>query len=184
MTTRSNLSLIALIAACCLPAGCGTGAGTGSDVLQAGAAAVTITPLVEPFEDLDGNGIRDAGEPFTDLDGDGKFDPVWIAGFGSQRAALGVHDDLYARVLVLVQGDVHIGIVALDWVGLLRDQALAIGQAARRAGVVLDKLIVSCTHNHEGPDSMGLWGPLGVSGRDDEYMARAREQVVEALAEA
>ena len=28
----------------------------------------------EPFEDLDGNGVRDGGEPFTDLDGDARYD--------------------------------------------------------------------------------------------------------------
>jgi hypothetical protein len=184
MMIRFGCPVPTILIAAWLLAGCGTGAGPVSGVLQAGAAAVVITPVVEPFEDLDGDGQWEDGEPFSDLDQDKRFDPVWIAGFGSQRPALGVHDDLYARALILVQGDVRIGIVTLDWVGLMRDQALEIGRAARRAGVVLDKLIVSCTHNHEGPDSMGLWGPLGVSGRDDDYLDWAREQVVAALSRA
>jgi len=167
-----------------LLAGCGPGGEPASGILQAGAAAVAITPIVEPFEDLDGNGHWDEGEPFSDLDADGGFSPVWIAGFGSERAALGVHDDLYARALILVQGDVRIGIVTLDWVGIMRDQALEIGRSARQAGVILDRLIVTCTHNHEGPDSIGLWGPLGESGRDDDYMDWARAQTVLALSEA
>lgn len=49
------------------------------------------TPTREPFEDLNGNGVLDAGEPFTDLNGNG----VWDAGvqefFGQLRFVLASH---------------------------------------------------------------------------------------------
>ena len=46
----------------------------GDGKLYVGAAVRDVTPLVEPFVDVNGNGYYDAGEPFTDLDGDGKFE--------------------------------------------------------------------------------------------------------------
>lgn len=37
----------------------------------------------EPFDDLDGNGTRDAGEPFTDVNGNGVWDAdMGLAGLG------------------------------------------------------------------------------------------------------
>src|SRR5262245_23583927 len=60
-----------------------------SGPLQAAVAIRDVTPLVEPFEDRNGNRRRDADEPFTDRNGNGRFDPVWLGGFGSGRMALG-----------------------------------------------------------------------------------------------
>jgi hypothetical protein len=164
-----------------LPPGC---APEEDNRLKAGAARMVITPTVEPFEDLNDNRSWDEGEPYTDLNGDGKWTPVWLGGFGSNRPALGVHDDLWARVLVLEKGGTRIGIASLDWVGLMHDHCLQFADAAEEAGLELDQLIVSSTHDHEAPDTMGMWGPEEKSGRDDEYVAWAREQTVLALEEA
>jgi hypothetical protein len=164
-----------------LVAGCSTEETT---LLKVGAAAVVITPTVEPIEDLNGNNRWDEGEPYEDLNGDGEYTPVWIGGFGSNRPALGVHDDLWARVLVLEKGDERIGIASLDWVGLMHDHCLQFADAAEEAGLDLDQLIVSSTHDHEAPDTMGLWGPEETTGRDDDYIAWAREQTVSALEDA
>jgi hypothetical protein len=45
-------------------------------------------------------------------------------------------------------------------------------------------LIISNTHDHEAPDTMGLWGEYPGTGRNDEYIAWAGEQTVLALEEA
>lgn len=164
-----------------LVAGC---AAEEADPLKAGAAAVVITPTVEPFEDLNGDRNWDEGEPYTDLNGDGEWTPVWMGGFGSERPALGVHDDLWARVLVLEKGETRIGIASLDWVGLMHDHNLQFIDAAEEAGLGFDQLIISNTHDHEAPDTMGLWGEYPNTGRDDEYIAWAGEQTVLALEEA
>jgi hypothetical protein len=87
-------------------------------------------------------------------------------------------------VLVLQKGDTRIGIASLDWVGLMHDHCLQFVDSAEQAGLDLDQLIVSNTHDHEAPDTMGLWGPTGASGRDEEYITWAREQTVLALEEA
>lgn len=149
--------------------------------LSVGVHAVDITPGVETFEDLDDNGRWDPGEPLQDLDGDGEHDEVWIAGFSMGRPARGVHDPLWARALAFEQGDLQVAIVALDLVGFFHDDVLAVRARVRERGLLLDHLAVVSTHNHEGPDAMGIWGPdLSQSGRDPEYL----ERVVDAAAEA
>ncbi len=168
-------------------------------VTYAGAALLDITPTIrETFDDLDGDhtfqGCLDDpdgsvcdGEPFDDVDGDGWFDATWIGGFGPLRPATSVHDPIYARALVLARDGEYIAFVTLDFVGLgspriheARDRLVA------TEGFDPDRLIVSSSHNHQGPDTMGLWGnPYNfvdpVSGIDPEYqdaIPDAIEQVV------
>src|SRR5262249_17287079 len=46
-------------------------------------------------------------------------------------------------------------------------------------------VLVSCTHNHEGPDTLGLWGPGPfASGIDPAYLKRAEEQAARAVKDA
>ena len=46
----------------------------------------------------------------------------------------------------------------------------------------LDYLMIHATHNHEGPDTQGLWGPsLFKSGVDDEYMGQLKQNFLNAL---
>jgi hypothetical protein len=104
--------------------------------------------------------------------------PVYIAGFGFDRIATGVHDPLMARAVVIEHDHQRIGFLSVDVVGLFRDQVLAIRK--RLPGI--HYLLVSSTHNHEGPDTLGLWGPLPVvSGVDPAYMQRLEDQCVRAV---
>ena len=156
--------------------------------LMAGAAKITVTPTIEPFEDLDDDDNWDEGEPFTDLDGNQTFTPVYMAGYGGMGAnnhAHGVLDDTYARVLVLQKGELRIGIASLDAVGVLNEDVIQIRTAARAAGAALDHLIVTSDHIHSGPDTMGLWGrSMTSSGRDPNYIRYIAGRTAEALAEA
>lgn len=149
-------------------------------MLRAGAQAVVLPVRIEPFADENGNGSYDPGETFDDIDQDGTWTPVWIAGFGSGRSALEVHDQPEARILYLEDQSTRLAIVSVDWVGFLNDDYLALRQAVWDAGLALDGLIVSATHNHEGPDTVGIWGQpeKGKSGVDPRYMARSREAIV------
>lgn len=82
--------------------------------------------------------------------------PVYLAGFGQNRPATGVHDDLEKTR------------------GLL---------ASRLSRPVY--LLVASTHNHQGPDTLGLWGPSPLqSGVDPAYLEVVRERAAEAAAEA
>src|SRR5580658_6270497 len=68
---------------------------TGDGMLYVGVAKQDITPVVDPFTDLNGNGIWDPGEPYQDLDGTGMFEAYWIAGYGNGREAYDVHDQVW-----------------------------------------------------------------------------------------
>ena len=177
----------------------------GDGVLYAGAAARTITPTCfESWEDLDSNGSYDRNsESFFDCgcdrlcpgddgytsadtgEGDGVFQAVYMAGFGMNRPVRGVHDDLWARAVAIRQGDLTFAVVSVDLVGVFYDDILLIREAAAAAGVDVDHIVLSSTHNHEGPDSLGQWGKqLGQTGYDPVYMQNVRDTVVAAVAEA
>lgn len=106
--------------------------------------------------------------------------PVWLAGFSQNRAATGIHDDLWAVACVLDDGDTRIGIVGLDAIGFFHDDVIAVRRACRPEWK-LDYAIVCAMHNHSTPDLMGLWGPNPLrSGVDERY----RRQVISAAAQA
>jgi hypothetical protein len=130
-----------------------------SPTLQAGFAKRAITPAI---------GAR----------------PVYMAGFDNDRRATGVHDDLWARAFAVGDGRKRVVIVSVDLIGVFHDDVLVAREAlARRAPGA--ELVVASTHNHEGPDTMGLWGKGRFSsGVDPDYLARVRDGIVEAAAEA
>ena len=163
----------------------GPGCREAAGPLLVGAAKRVITPLVEPWTDTNGNGQWDRGEPFEDLNGNDRFDPVYVAGFGMNRVATEIHDDIWVRAISLRRGDTALAVVAVDLVGYFHDEVVQVRQALRDAGAEHDQVVIASTHNHEGPDTMGIWGPgLTTTGVDPEYMARVRAAIVEAVLEA
>ena len=111
--------------------------------------------------------------------------PVWLAGFGCGRGAISVHDDLEARAIVLDDGHKRIGIVALDLIGLFYDDVERIREAADVAGLHFDLLIIACTHNHNGPDTLGIWGRNHFTrGVEDTYVDFVGSQALAALRQA
>lgn len=102
--------------------------------------------------------------------------PVWLAGYGPGRRATGVHDPLMARCLVLGDGGDRIALVSVDLIGL---QYPAVMQIRKELGD-FKYVLVSSTHNHEGPDVVGIWGRGFLSrGVDDDYVASVVTKVVD-----
>jgi len=107
----------------------------------------------------------------------------WMAGYDFLRRSSGVHDGLYARALVIKQGEEKLALVALDLVGLNRPDVMDIKALIK--GFRPDQVLIHCTHVHAGPDTMGLWGlPPFYSGRDEEYMEKVAAGVKRAVEEA
>lgn len=122
-----------------------------------------------------------AGFAESDITPDLKAKPVYIAGFGKNRKATGVHDPLKARAIVLAHGKVKIAIVSVDLVGLFHASV----ERVRKKLPGFNYVLVSSTHNHEGPDTLGLWGPGAFSsGVDPAYLGRVEEQIVAAVRQA
>lgn len=95
-----------------------------STSLKAGAGAVVITPSL--------------GVP--------------MAGYYHRRGASGVHDDLFAKAIVLQDGDTIAALVSLDLISTRRGFV----EAARtliseRAGIPERHVMISATHAHTGP---------------------------------
>ena len=102
---------------------------------------------------------------------------VYLAGFGLSRAATGVRDALKARAVALSDGKTRLAFVSADVVGLF----LPTVEAIRAKVPGCDYLAVCATHNHDGPDTMGLWGPNPLtSGQDAAYMAKLEAACAEA----
>ncbi len=204
MSLRSLLAL-SLLSGC--PADRGTSGPLGIPLAQdgqvyAGAAAIDLTPTItETFTDVNDDGYFDgclddpaaAGEgcdePFDDVDGDGWFDAVFIAGYGPMRPAQGVHDPVWVRAVVLAQDGEYLAIVACDFVGLSHARISPASLVLQASGFNKDRLLVSSTHNHQGPDTMGLWGnpedfANPVSGRDLQYQERVTAAIERAVRQA
>ncbi|MEE4287642.1 MAG: neutral/alkaline non-lysosomal ceramidase N-terminal domain-containing protein, partial [Mariniphaga sp.] len=152
--------------------------------LKAGFAAVPITPEVpDRWEDKNGDGKYNPkdGDTFTDGNGNGKFDPVWIAGFSNNKPANGVHDDTWARTMVIDDGKTRLALVILDVIGFMHDDVVDVRKMLPE-DLGLTYTIIASTHTHEGPDLMGLWGkhPLK-SGVDKTYMQFVKEQTVKSV---
>jgi len=95
-----------------------------SGELRAGRAAVKITPGV--------------GVP--------------MAGYYRHRLAEGVHDDLFAKALVLEQDDVRVALVAVDLGAIDRETVLEARKRIEEAsGIRGDHVMISATHTHTGP---------------------------------
>ena len=107
--------------------------------------------------------------------------PVFLAGYGMNRRATGVHDPLYARCVVLDDGQQRLAFVSVDLVGLQYPTVQRI-----RAGLSeFSYVLVASTHNHEAPDVVGIWGASPLDrGVDEAYEQLVVTQVQKAVREA
>jgi len=177
--------------------------------LRVGVAALTITPFGpnpdwdgtitesgvwgEKFTDTNHNGRWDSGEPFEDDPGNdildasskGKYDGVFLAGFGNNRLAIGKHDDLWARAIVLEYGSTRLAIVSIDLIGYY-SKANYYGLAEIKKNVDskfgIDDILLASTHNHEAPDTIGAWGPGALNdGKYPKYLRFVDRQIAKAI---
>ena len=150
---------------------------------KVGFAELSITPeLVDEWEDVNNDAQFDQEiDRWIDGNGNNQFDPVWMAGFQNKRAAQGVKDDLMAVAAVIDDGQTRIGIISADIIGLMRKFVISVREDVPEEWG-LDYVMVHATHNHEGPDTQGLWGPGFLkSGVDDVYMERLKKEFINAL---
>jgi hypothetical protein len=133
------------------------------DPLRAAACTRVITPVV----------------------GENHSDPIYMAGFGNDRQATGVHDDLWARGYVLQNASKKIAVVTLDVIGYFNNEIVTARGLPPVAGLGFDAIVVTSTHQHEGPDTMGLWGPdETTSGVDLGYLDFVNATIAECIADA
>jgi hypothetical protein len=104
--------------------------------------------------------------------------PVWLAGYAPGREALSVHDPIFARGLVVSDGQKKIAIVSLDLIGF----PLPNVEEIRSELADFAHVVVASTHNHEGPDVIGIWGKTPFHGGvDPAYLETISQQIVETI---
>ncbi len=185
---------------------------TLEDGLQAGAASVSITPFGpnpdwkgtitdsgvwgERFTDTNHNARWDVGEPFEDDPGNtaidpksaNKYDGIFLAGFGPNRLATGKHDELWARALVLGSGTHKLALVTLDLIGSYsRGSYFGLEEVQKLVdrNLGIGEILISSTHNHEGPDTIGAWGANAFSdGKYPLYLQFVDRQIATAITRA
>jgi hypothetical protein len=130
---------------------------TGGGRLHAGAAVVDVTPEL----------------------------PLFLGGFEAGRLSQGVRDPVFARALYLDDGQSPFVLVTIDVIGLQNDDVRECRELASDRW--RDRILVASTHDHAGPDTIGLWGrtlagvvPL-CTGRIPEYMDDLRRKVALAV---
>jgi hypothetical protein len=142
-------------------------------VLPALVFFVLDAPRAAPLEDE-----LQAGFAETDITPRVQDKTVFMAGFGHNRKATGVHDPLKARALVLRHGKEKIAIVSVDFIGLFHPRV----ENVRRRLSGFTYVLIASTHNHEGPDTLGLWGSSPFkSGVDGDYLTEVEKQIVAAV---
>jgi len=112
--------------------------------LKIGSAAVKITPPV---------GIPMAGQYFD-------------------RRAEGIHDDLYAKAIVINQGNSKIAIVSCDLVEVTADLVHHVRELAEKmTGIPGDHIMVSATHTHTGPVVLSPTNIYTLNGKPGELLS-------------
>lgn len=169
-------------------------------VTYAGAAAIDVTPgFFETWDDANGDGLFQGcmddpegavcQEGFDDVNGNGWFDAVWIGGFAPLRPATGVHDSVEVRAVVIAHDGDYIALVGMDLVGLGSPRIHEARDRLMVDGFDVDRLLAASSHNHQGPDTMGLWGnPYNfadpMSGINEDYQERVTEAIEQAVRDA
>lgn len=107
--------------------------------------------------------------------------PVLVNGGMLSRSLDKVKTRVHARAVALSDGTTTLAIVVVDSCMLSRpllDEVKALAQA--RTGIPADRLLISATHTHSAPASMGCLG----TDADPEYVPYLKGKLVDAIAAA
>jgi hypothetical protein len=100
---------------------------------------------------------------------------------------MGVHDPLLAQSVVFEKGDQIVVMIVLDSLGLVGIDVLDIQEeVARKLSIANRQVIVTSSHSHHTPDTIGFWGTVipAFSGRNEKYVAYLKAQAVKAATRA
>jgi hypothetical protein len=111
--------------------------------------------------------------------------PVYLAGFGQNRRAESIHDDLYVRALAIQDEQATLVLVGLDLIGFFRPDVYDVIQVIKNSepSKNLDiSIVIASLHPHHGPDTMGLWGPDDKTrGVDEEWLSATKDKIAQAI---
>ncbi len=91
----------------------------------------------------------------------------YVAGYRNENLASGILDVQKVKAVYLQAADAAVMWIAVDCVGLSAKQTDAIVKEANMPSNITVHVV--STHTHAGVDTFGLWGPIGVDGKDKEF---------------
>ncbi|HRE81050.1 MAG TPA: hypothetical protein PLN52_08380, partial [Opitutaceae bacterium] len=104
--------------------------------------------------------------------------PVLVNGGMFSRTVDKIKTQISARAVVMADGNEQLALVVVDSCMMERaflDEVKAL--AATRTGIRADRMLISATHAHSAPSSMGVLG----TDADQTYLGVLREKIVEAI---
>ena len=110
----------------------------------------------------------------------------YIAGYNNGLPVTGVLDPQCVRAACISDGENVIVVAAVDCIGL---SAQSIENIRRRIEPIVaeygvTEVHIASTHTHAGIDTLGLWGPVAVDGKDDAFMEVMYDAAVDAIGQA
>lgn len=117
------------------------------------------------------------------------IEPIYIAGYTAGVISQGAHDPIWARCVAItdISGKTII-LVSLDVIGFLYSDAQDVIKKIKTFSNA--SVVISATHTHAGPDTLGFWGEWLFkilpykTGRNEDYMAFLKNQIVACVGDA
>lgn len=171
------LALAGMLIGALLAVGCAQQAAPGRGAQGGAALAMTLSVVgvapANPGQARDGD-LR-AGAAAVEITPPRHLWNTMMAGYSNpKRLPQGVHDPLYAKALVLDNGQTRVCIVTTDLFSVpinLRESVLA--RLPREAGLTPERILICASHTHSGPGGLA----------DDESAERSAGEFQPALAD-
>ncbi len=112
----------------------------------------------------------------------GSMDEYYIAGYKGGRNPVGVLDPQRVKAIWIDNGATSLLIISVDCIGLdsgtVKEIRGSLKELVKKSGC--DSVNVVSTHTHAGVDTLGLWGPVGINGKNVKF----NRQIVSAAKQA
>ena len=106
----------------------------------------------------------------------------YVAGYKNENNATGVLDYQMAKALYISAGEDELVLISIDCVGLSSGD---VEKIKRELPANLRSIThVVSTHTHAGVDTLGLWGPLAMDGKNSDFMKLLYKSAADAAVEA
>jgi Neutral/alkaline non-lysosomal ceramidase, N-terminal len=194
--TMQTLAILLLLVLPLVLAACGDDDDDSADDDTTPAGDDDTTPAGDDDDDNDDDNDDDddawpglyAGAARVDIS---PQQSVKMGGYGTYffseslcRWSQGTHDPIYATAVAYRDGAGEPIIqIVLDTVGVIITDVEPIAAAlAAELDIAPERVIVSATHNHQSPDTVGIWGVMlpSITGRDDYFIDLMIDGAIEA----
>jgi len=107
---------------------------------------------------------------------------LYLTGFGGRAGpSNGIHDEIYAKTIVISDGNEDLAIVTTDLLGFDADVVKAIKEGADKLGIPAKNIMLCSSHTHSGPVTVSL---RGLGYRDENYVLNVEKKILGSIDDA